>query len=67
MLFWLLLHGQTAQLATSLAQQQLGPGYQYHLSWISRERNPNGTTITGVVTAWNDTEIKTILLHWYTR
>jgi hypothetical protein len=67
LLLWLALHGQSAQLAESLALQQLGPDYRYHLSWISRGGNGHGTSISGVVTAWNDKEIKTVLLHWETR
>ena len=67
LLLWLALHGQSADLATSLALQQLGPDYRYHLSWISRANNGHGTSITGVVTALNDKEIKKVLLHWETR
>jgi hypothetical protein len=67
LLLWLTLHGQSAALATSLALEQLGPDYRYHLSWISSARNGHGTTITGVVTAWNEKEIKVVLLHWETK
>jgi hypothetical protein len=67
LLLWLALHGQSAQLAESLALQQLGPAYRYHLSWISSSGNGHGTSVSGVVTAWNDKEIKTVLLHWETR
>lgn len=66
LLLWLTLHGQSADLATSLALEQLGPDYRYHLSWISSARNGHGTTVTGVVTAWNDKEIKKVVLHWET-
>jgi hypothetical protein len=66
LLLWLTLHGQTAELATSLASQQLGPDYRYHLSWIGSTGNGHGTSITGVVTAWNAKEIKKVLLHWET-
>jgi hypothetical protein len=65
-LLWLTLHGQTADLATSLALQQLGPDYRYHLSWISTGSNGHGTSVKGVVTAWNHNEIKQVLLHWET-
>lgn len=67
LLLWLALHGQSADLATSLALQQLGPDYRYHLSWISSSNNGHGTTVTGVVTAWNEKEIKQVLLHWESR
>jgi hypothetical protein len=65
-LLWFTLHGQTAELATSLAFQQLGPDYQYHLSWISTGSSGHGTSVRGVVTAWNHKEIKQVLLHWET-
>jgi hypothetical protein len=66
-LLWLALHGQSASLAESLAEQQMGPGYRYHLSWISSSHTDQGTSTNGVVTAWNDHEIKTLLIHWLTR
>jgi hypothetical protein len=61
------LHGQSAQLAEALAMQQLGPDYRYHLSWISSTKTDHGASVSGVVTAWNDQELKTVLLHWETR
>lgn len=67
LMLWLALHGQSAELATSLALQQLGPEYRYHLSWISSSGNGHGTSVRGVVTAWNDREIREVLLHWETR
>jgi NADH:ubiquinone oxidoreductase subunit K len=67
LLVWLALHGQSAQLAESLALQQLGPDYRYHLRWISSARSEHGTSVSGVVTAWNAKEIKRVLLHWETR
>jgi hypothetical protein len=66
LLLWLMLHGQSADLATSLALQQLGPDYRYHLSWISNSNSGHGHSVTGVVTAWNHQEVKTVLLHWAT-
>jgi hypothetical protein len=64
LLLWLMLHGQSAELATSLALQQLGPAYRYHLSWISNSHSSHGHSVTGVVTAWKHDEVKTVLLHW---
>jgi hypothetical protein len=66
LLLWLMLHGQSAALATRLASQQLGPDYRYHLSWISNSSSSHGRSVTGVVTAWNHREVKTVLLHWET-
>jgi hypothetical protein len=67
LMLFLALHGQSADLATSLALQQLGPDYRYHLSWISSSNNGHGTSVDGVVTAWNEKEVRQVLLHWETR
>ena len=63
-LVWMALHGASATLAASLALQQMGPGYRYQLTWISRETEGPMKVVTGVVTAWNKREIKKIILHW---
>ncbi len=63
LLRWLALHGRSGAVAASLAIQEMGPGYQYQLTSISHE----GTTVSGVVTAWNDHEIRKIILHWIER
>lgn len=67
LLLWLTLHGRTADLAETLASQQLGPNYRYHLSWLSYSTNGQMTSVRGVVVAWNHAEIKYVLLHWETR
>ena len=60
-LSWLPLHGQSGATAAALALQTLGPGYRYQLTAIRRDGD--GQT-SGVVTAWNDQEIKTMIVHW---
>jgi hypothetical protein len=66
-LAWATLHGNSASVAISLAQQQLGFGYRYALTWISSASHDGHTAIDGVVTAWNDHEVKKVLLHWEQR
>jgi hypothetical protein len=66
-LLWLTLHGQSAELAEQLALRQLGPNYQYHLSWISSADNGHGLSVSATVTAWNAREIKTVLIRWESR
>jgi hypothetical protein len=61
---WLALHGKSAAAAASLAQDQLGFGYRYALTSISSTSKDGRTSVSGVVTAWNDNEIKKVLLHW---
>ncbi|MGD0432235.1 MAG: hypothetical protein ABSA58_14195 [Acetobacteraceae bacterium] len=66
-LAWAMLHGNSASVAVSLAQQQLGFGYRYALTWISSASLGGRKAIDGVVTAWNDHEVKKVLLHWEQR
>jgi hypothetical protein len=64
LLLWLTLHGQSAALATSLALQQLGPVFQYQLLWVSRENDGALKQVTGTVAAWNDREVRLVIIHW---
>jgi hypothetical protein len=63
-LFWITLHGQSATLAESLAEQQLGPEYRYALTSMRTTRIGGHAASVGVVTAWNGTDIKRVVLHW---
>jgi hypothetical protein len=66
-LLWAALHGNSAAVAVSQAEQQLGPDYRYALTWISPARRGGHGAVDGVVTAWNQHEVKTVLLHWEQR
>ncbi len=63
-LFWITLHGQSATLAESLAEQQIGPAYRYALTSMRTTRIAGRAASVGVVTAWNGTDIKRVVLHW---
>ena len=63
----LLLGGETADRAKSMAEQQVGPGYRFHVSALNIATNNQGTSVSGVVTAWNDNEIRTVPVHWEER
>jgi hypothetical protein len=67
MLQWLALHGKSADAAASLAQEQLGLQYRYALTSISNSSKDGHTSVSGVVTAWNETEVKKVILHWVER
>lgn len=67
LLLWLSLHGTSASVAMELALRQLGPDYRYALTSISSARRSGRTEVSGVVTAWNDHEIRQVLLHWQER
>jgi hypothetical protein len=64
LLLWFMLHGASASAAEELALQQLGPDYRYALTRLNRSSENGKTVVSGVVTAWNDKEIKQVVLHW---
>lgn len=63
----LLLGGESADRAKSIAEQQVGPGYRLHVSSLNIAKNNQGTFVSGVVTAWNDREIRNLPVHWEER
>lgn len=63
----LLLGGESARRAKSMAEHELGPGYRYHVSSLNIAINNEGTSVSGVVTAWNDREIRSLPVHWEER
>lgn len=62
-----LLGGETADRAKSMAEQQIGPGYRLTVSSLNIAKNNQGTFVSGVVTAWNDNEIRNLPVHWEER
>jgi len=63
----LLLGGESADRAKSLAEKQVGPGYRLHVTSLNIATNDQGTFVSGVVTAWNDNEIRNLSVHWEER
>lgn len=63
----LLLGGETADRAKSMAEKQVGPGYRLHVSSLNIAKNNQGTFVSGVVTAWNDNEIWNLPVQWEER
>ncbi len=63
----LLLGGESADRAKSIAEQQVGPGYRFHVSSLNITKTSQGTFVSGVVTAWNDEEIKNVPVQWEER
>ena len=61
---FVLLHGKTARYAEILAQEQVGPGYEVHVSSLVRKTGHFGTDISAYVKAWNNSEIKQISVNW---
>ena len=60
----LLTGGETARQAVSLAAQQLGDGYSYHVSSLNIVTNNQGTSVSGVVTAWSNKEVREVQVRW---
>jgi hypothetical protein len=59
-----LLRGASAERAKSMAEDQAGYGYKFHVSSLRISRVGDSESASGVVTAWNDKEIKDIPVHW---
>lgn len=62
-----LLGGESASKAKSIAAQQLGEGYRYHVTSLNIQTNSAGKFVSGVVTAWNDKEVKSVPVRWQER
>jgi hypothetical protein len=58
------LDGESAGQAQALAEKQLGPSYRYHLSKLTEISSQEGTTYVGLVTAWNDREVRVLRVQW---
>jgi len=58
------LNGEMATRIESLAQQRLQGDFQYQVTSISVSKRNGGTAVKGVITAWNEAEIKQIPIDW---
>jgi len=61
------LGGDSAERAISMAEKQVGPGYKWYVHSLSYTGTGGSTSVSGVVTAWNETEIREIPVHWESR
>jgi len=59
-----ILHGESASKALSIAARQLGPEYHYHLNSLRISTNRRGKFVSGEVTAWDSREIVRIPVRW---
>jgi hypothetical protein len=59
-----MLGGESAKHAISMAEQTVGPGYRLRVTSLQISSNANRESVSGVVTAWNDKEIREIPIHW---
>ena len=58
------LGGESAERAKSMAEKLVGPGYRLHVSSMRVSESGHTESVSGVVTAWNDKEIREIAVHW---
>jgi len=63
-MFSLLLSGETADHARSMAEQQVGPGYRFHVSSMHIFKSNQGTFVSGIVKAWDGNEVLNIPVRW---
>jgi hypothetical protein len=59
-----LLGGESADRAKAIAIQQVGRNFNLYVNSLNTVTNSKGTFVYASVTAWNDTEIRYIPVHW---
>lgn len=67
LLMVVLRDGPALSRAKSMAEQQAGPDYRLHIRALNVNRSSKGAFVSGVVTAWNDNEIRHIPVQWEER
>jgi hypothetical protein len=55
----------SAARAVLEAKAKLGPSYQFHVSSLNYESTSAGVSVSGVVTAWNELEVKDVPFSWH--
>lgn len=56
----LIQRNESATRAISLTKQQLGPGFQHHVSSLNYQSFGGSSSLSGVVKAWNEMEVKDV-------
>jgi len=59
-----MLSGERARTATSIAAQRVGPGYRFHAVSINVATAGQHTSVSAIVIAWDQREIRRIPVHW---
>ena len=60
----MMLHGGTAKEAIRRARQELGGNYQFVVTSMQMNSTTTEKNVAAVVTAYNDTEVRSILVKW---
>ena len=61
-----LFNGINGKKAKPIAFSQLGSGYQYAITSLNISTTSGESSVSGVVTAWNNSQIREIPVHWRT-
>ena len=61
------LGGESAERAKSIAENKIGPGYQLFVTSLRISSGGGKESASGVVTAWNDKEIRQVPVQWERR
>ncbi len=56
--------GALAARAREMAAAQLGSGFRYHVTAMNIRATEQGTSVRGIVTAWNATEVRNVAVRW---
>lgn len=60
----LIQRSDAAVKAIEIVRAAHGPGYRYHVSSLSYRGSSRGKRVSGIVTAWNEHEVKNVPFHW---
>jgi len=55
---------ESAQHAVAMVEARVGPGHRFFVSSMHISETANRSSVWATVIAWNDTEIKTVPVHW---
>jgi hypothetical protein len=58
------LGGESADRARRAAAEQLGPGFALHVTSLMINESGRHKSVSAVVAAWNDKEVRDIWVHW---
>jgi hypothetical protein len=61
---FLLMGGETADKAKEKAAAQTGPGYKFYVNNLNISSSSSGKQVHAVVTAYNNDEIKELVIEW---
>jgi hypothetical protein len=58
------LNGESSERAKREAAKEVGPGFAFHVTSLYVNDSPGHKTVSAVVTAWNNKEVRDIPVQW---